>query len=150
MRAPRPTRAQTFTATTHVIDDRMNTLISVLAAVIERNGKYLVCQRAAHKRHGSLWEFPGGKVEAGETRFEAVLRELAEELDVGVLTVGSAIFSIADPGSDFMIEFAPTTIQGTPKCLEHIDLKWVSLRDLPSLKLAPSDRRFVDFLHSSQ
>ena len=85
---------------------------------------YLVCQRPAHKRHGSLWEFPGGKVEAGETHFEAARRELAEELDVRVLSVGSAIFSIADPGSEFLIEFVPTTIDGSPKCLEHMDLKW--------------------------
>ena len=125
-------------------------LTSVLAAVIERDGSYLVCQRPAHKRHGSLWEFPGGKVEAGETHFEAARRELAEELDVRVLSVGSAIFSVADPGSEFLIEFVPTAIHGSPKCLEHMDLRWMSLPDLPSLELAPSDRRFVDFLRSSQ
>ena len=125
-------------------------LTSVLAAVIERDGNYLVCQRAEHKRHGTLWEFPGGKVEAGETLFEAARRELAEELDVRVLSVGSAIFSVADPGSEFLIEFVPTTIDGSPMCLEHMDLRWISLPDLPSLELAPSDRQFVDFLRSSQ
>src|ERR1051325_4198159 len=78
--------------------------ISVFAAVIEQNGNYLVCQRPAHKRHGRLWEFPGGKLEVGETYFEAARRELAEELDVRVVTVGSTIFSIADPGSDFVIK----------------------------------------------
>jgi mutator protein MutT len=119
---------------------------NVLAAVIERDGNYLVCQRPAHKRHGSLWEFPGGKVEAGETHFQAARRELAEELDVRVLSVAAAIFAVADPGSEFLIEFVPTTIDGSPKCLEHTDLKWMSLPDLPSLELAPSDRRFVDFL----
>jgi 8-oxo-dGTP diphosphatase len=124
-------------------------LISVLAAVIERNGSYLVCQRPARKRHGSLWEFPGGKMETGETHFEAARRELAEELDVRVLSVGSTIFSVADPRSEFLIEFVPTTIHGSPKCLEHIDLQWMSLVDLPSLELAPSDRKFVDFLLSS-
>jgi 8-oxo-dGTP diphosphatase len=125
-------------------------LTSVLAAVIERDGSYLVCQRAAHKRHGRLWEFPGGKVEMGETHFEAARRELAEELDVRVVSVGSAIFSVADPGSEYLIEFVPTTIHGSPTCLEHMDLRWISLPDLPSLELAPSDRRFVDFLRSSQ
>jgi 8-oxo-dGTP diphosphatase len=123
-------------------------LTSVLAAVIERDGNYLVGQRAEHKRHGSLWEFPGGKVEPGETHFETARRELAEELDVRVLSVGSAIFSFADPGSEFLIEFVPTTIHGSPKCLEHMDLRWVSLPDLPSLDLAPSDRQFVEFLRS--
>ena len=124
-------------------------LTSVLAAVIERDGNYLVCQRAEHKRHGTLWEFPGGKVEAGETYFEAARRELAEELDVRVLSVGPAIFSVPDPGSEFLIEFVPTTIQGRPTCLEHMDLRWISLPDLALLELAPSDRRFVDFLRSS-
>lgn len=121
-------------------------LTRVLAAVIERNGNFLVCQRPAHKRHGSLWESPGGKVEVGETHFQAARRELAEELDVRVLSVGSAIMSVADPGSEFLIEFVPTTIHGSPKCLEHMDLRWMSLPDLLSLELAPSDGRFVDFL----
>jgi 8-oxo-dGTP diphosphatase len=125
-------------------------LTSVLAAVIERNGNYLVCQRAAHKRHGRLWEFPGGKVEAGETHFETAHRELAEELGVRVLSVGSAMLSIADPGSEFLIEFVPTMIDGSPECLEHMDLKWMPVSDLPSLELAPSDRRFVDFLRSTK
>lgn len=125
-------------------------LTSVLASVIQRDGNYLVCQRPAHKRHGSLWEFPGGKVEAGESHFEAARRELAEELDVRVLSVGSVMFSVADPGSEFLIEFVSTTIHGSPKCLEHMDLRWMSLPDLSSLELAPSDRRFVDFLRSSR
>ncbi len=124
-------------------------LTRVLAAVIEQNGNYLVCQRPADKRHGSLWEFPGGKVEAGETHFEAARRELSEELDVRVLSVDSAIFAVADPGSEFLIEFVPTTIHGSPRCLEHTDLRWMTLPDLPSLELAPSDREFVDFLRSS-
>ena len=83
-------------------------LTSVLAAVVQRNDKYLICQRPVHKRHGSLWEFPGGKLEAGETYLDAAQRELAEELGVKALTVGSPLFSIADPGSEFLIEFVPT------------------------------------------
>jgi 8-oxo-dGTP diphosphatase len=125
-------------------------LTSVLAAVIKQNGNFLVCRRPAHKRHGNLWEFPGGKVEAGETHFEAARRELAEELDICVLSVDSALFSVADPGSEFFIQFVPTIIAGNPRCLEHAELRWLSLVDLPSLELAPSDRQFVDFLRSSQ
>jgi mutator protein MutT len=125
-------------------------LIPVLAAVVQRNDKYLICQRPMHKRHGSLWEFPGGKQEAGETYFEAAQRELAEELGVKALTVGSPLFSIADPGSEFLIEFVPTVIDGEPKCFEHIDLKWTSLEEMVPLQLAPSDRRFVEFLRSAQ
>jgi 8-oxo-dGTP pyrophosphatase MutT (NUDIX family) len=89
-------------------------------------------------------------MEAGETHFEAARRELAEELDVRVLSVGPAIFSVTDPGSEFLIEFVPTTIDGNPTCLEHTDMKWLSLDELASLELAPSDRQFVDFLRSSR
>jgi mutator protein MutT len=123
-------------------------LISVLAAVIRRNDKYLICQRPLHKRHGGLWEFPGGKLEPGETYLDAAKRELAEELGVKALAVGSPLFSIADPGSDFLIEFVPSEIVGEPQCLEHIDLKWLPVEQLSSLQLAPSDERFVEFLRS--
>jgi mutator protein MutT len=125
-------------------------LTNVLAAVVQRHEKYLVCQRPAHKRHGGLWEFPGGKLEPGETNFDAARRELAEELGVQALAVGSSLFSIADPGSEFMIDFVPTIIDGEPRCLEHLDLKWMSLKELTLLHLAPSDRRFVEFLCSLQ
>ena len=125
-------------------------LTCVLAAVVQRNNKYLICQRPIHKRHGSLWEFPGGKLELGETYLDAARRELAEELGVKALTVGSPLFSIADAGSEFLIEFVPTVIDGEPQCLEHLDLKWMSLDEVASLELAPSDRRFVEFLCSGQ
>jgi 8-oxo-dGTP diphosphatase len=125
-------------------------LIRVLAAVVERDGEYLICQRPVHKRHGGLWEFPGGKIETGESHLEAARRELSEELQVSVLSVGPAVFAVADPGSDFLIEFVPASINGSPQRIEHKDLRWLSLRDLPSLELAPSDRRFVDFLRSSR
>jgi len=126
------------------------TLTNVLAAVVQRREKYLVCQRPVHKRHGGLWEFPGGKLEPGETNLDAAQRELAEELGVQALAVGSSLFSIADPGSEFLINFVPAVIDGEPRCLEHIDLKWMSLEDLALLQLAPSDRRFVEFLLSIQ
>ena len=62
-------------------------LTSVLAAVVQRDDRYLICQHPAHKRHRGLWEFPGGKLEPGETHDHAAHRELAEELDVDVRTV---------------------------------------------------------------
>ena len=121
----------------------------VLAAVIRRGDTYLVCQRPAHKRHGGLWEFPGGKLEPGESLLEAAGREMSEELGVVVSKVDALLFSVADPGSEFLIEFVPTAIQGEPKALEHSELRWLSLHELPSLPLAPSDRRFVEFLQAS-
>ena len=120
--------------------------IRVVAAVIERNGRYLVCRRPDHKRHGGLWEFPGGKLEPGESLQAAIHRELAEELGVGVLSCGGQLFAIEDPGSNFVIEFHPVAIAGEPLGLEHSALAWVAVIDLLSMDLAPSDRRFAMFL----
>ena len=117
--------------------------IRVLAAVVLRYGRYLVCRRPAHKRHGGLWEFPGGKLEPGETILDAAHRELAEELDVVVRSVGDVEFSISDPGSHFVIEFHPVEIEGEPACLEHSALDWLTPDELLDLPLAPSDRQYV-------
>lgn len=65
--------------------------IRVVASVIEHEGRLLVCKRPAHKRHGGLWEFPGGKVEPEESDFKAVERELEEELGVRVREVGPVV-----------------------------------------------------------
>lgn len=120
----------------------------VLACVLRRGESHLLCRRPAHKRHGGLWEFPGGKVEPGETDFEAARREMAEELDVEVTAVGDVILAVTDPGSDFVIEFLDIEAVGEPKCLEHSDLAWGTMASLLGYELAPSDRRFVEWLLS--
>jgi mutator protein MutT len=116
----------------------------VLAAVIRRHGRLLLCQRPPHKRHGGLWEFPGGKVEAGESDLEAVRRELREELAVEVTWAGAVSFAVLDPGSEFRIEFLPVEIAGEPAALEHTRVAWFRAEELSALALAPSDRRFVE------
>jgi 8-oxo-dGTP diphosphatase len=120
--------------------------IRVVAAVIRRQKAALICQRPRHKRHGGLWEFPGGKVEPNETDEAAARRELAEELGVHVESVGEPEFSIADPDSPFLIVFVPTVINGEPTCHEHTALAWLTLTELTTISLAPSDRRYVEFL----
>ena len=126
-------------------------MIRVLAAVIYRDGQLLLCRRPPHKRHGGLWEFPGGKVEPGESDLAAAQRELAEELGIHATGVGEVQFSIEDAGSDFVIEFLPVEIEGDPTCLEHSALAWVDVTDLLSYSLAPSDRRFALFvLHTRE
>jgi len=122
--------------------------IRVVAAVVRRYGRLLVCQRPAHKRHGGLWEFPGGKLEAGESTFDGARRELAEELGVVVRSVDELEFSSQDPGSEFVIEFHPVEIDGDPKCREHPALAWVTPEELLTLPLAPSDRAFAVHLNA--
>lgn len=121
----------------------MSVSVRVVASVISLEGKLLLCQRPSHKRHGGLWEFPGGKVEPGESNFSAVARELEEELAVRVLAVGAVELSVHDPGSHFVIEFLPVVIEGEPQALEHSSLAWVHEDDLLGLPLAPSDRQYA-------
>lgn len=118
----------------------------MLAAVVRDGDRYLVCRRPAHKRHGGLWEFPGGKLEPGESLLDAARREMREELGVDVRDVGNVTLAIADHGSPFVIEFVPVMIAGEPQCLEHSELLWVGLGELRALELAPSDRAFAEFL----
>jgi mutator protein MutT len=120
----------------------------VIAAVIARGDRLLVCQRPKHKRHGGLWEFPGGKVEPGETDEAAARRELHEELGIEVNRVADVEFAIADPNSSFLIAFAQVHISGEPACHEHDALAWCTSEELANLDLAPSDRRYVEHLLS--
>ena len=117
----------------------------VIAAVVSRGDNLLVCQRPHHKRYGGLWEFPGGKCEPGESIVDAARRELHEELGVEVIEVGQEEITIPDPGSSYLIVFAPVRIIGEPSCREHIGLRWEHPRELMRMPLAPSDRRYVEF-----
>ena len=119
--------------------------VRVIAAVIARDDKLLVCQRPPHKRHGGLWEFPGGKLEPGEDDEGAARRELAEELGLHVESVGEAELEIADTGSPFLIAFVPVEASGTPICHEHTAITWGAPAKLALLPLAPSDRRYVEW-----
>lgn len=120
--------------------------VLVVAAVIHREGRYLVCRRPAHKRHGDLWEFPGGKAMPGETRADAVRRELAEELELRAEAVGDVLLSAADEGSPYVIEFIAASAEGTPVLHEHSDVGWFTPEELHALALAPADARFAAWL----
>jgi mutator protein MutT len=121
----------------------------VLALVLKRDDRLLVCQRPAHKRHGGLWEFPGGKVEPGESDFHASVREASEELGVNVVRAGPIEFSAQDPGSPFVIEFLSVDIEGEPICIEHTAHAWLTPKQLLEISLAPCDRHYVEHLMAS-
>jgi mutator protein MutT len=119
---------------------------AVVAAVIQRGDRFLICRRPEGKNHGGLWEFPGGKVDAGESFEDALRRELQEELAVEATHVGAVLFSVLDQKSGFKIQFIPTSVTGEPIALEHAELTWSTTPQLLSYPLAPSDRAFATFL----
>lgn len=124
-------------------DDPDDTAIPVLAAIIRRGDRYLLAKRPAHKRHGGLWEFPGGKLEPGESWLDAAARELREELAVDVVSIGEPVFRRRDPASAFEIVFVEVEIRGEPEALEHEQVQWVTVGELAGLELAPADRAFA-------
>lgn len=122
--------------------------IPVVAAVVRRGERLLVGRRPSHKRHGGLWEFPGGKIDEGESVTEAARRELAEELALEVLAVDECLFAMEDGASPFLIQFHPVSVAGEPKAIEHSEVGWFSLEELEAMELAPADAAFVAWLTS--
>ena len=116
----------------------------VVAAILRRGDRLLLCRRPLTKRHGGLWELPGGKVDAGETATQALARELDEELGLTLTAAGPALATFDDPGSPFTIAFHPVAAVGEPEAREHLEVRWVPVAEVPAYDLAPSDRRFAD------
>lgn len=121
-------------------------LVDVVAAVVRREGRYLLCLRPQHKRHGGLWEFPGGKVEKGESFEQAVRRELDEELGLSTVFVGNVLYTSQDQDSVFRIHFLEVEVDGEPVAHEHDQITWCSLLQMVELPLAPTDLRFANNL----
>ncbi len=119
-------------------------LVLVAAAVVRRDGRFLVGRRPPGKRHGNRWEFPGGKVRHGESLAAAVTRELREELGLQVTGLDRVLFEARDPGSRFLIRFVEARVFGVPRAREHSEVAWCDEKALNELELAPADRRFVE------
>lgn len=119
--------------------------MDVVAAVIrDRAGRLLIGKRPDHKRHGGLWEFPGGKVDPGESLADAVTRELDEELGLTATWIaGEPVFARQDPGHPFRILFLEAEALGEPELTEHQAVAWVPVPVPGDYDLAPSDAAFV-------
>ena len=120
-------------------------ITEVVAALIWNKDKFMICQRPAHKARGLLWEFVGGKVEAGETKEEALIRECREELDI-TLSVGEVFMDVVHEYPDLTVHltlFNATIFEGVPQKLEHNDIRWISADEIPSYDFCPADEEIL-------
>ncbi len=120
-------------------------MTEVVAALIWDGAKFMICQRPAHKARGLLWEFVGGKVEAGETPQEALVRECREELDVTIV-VGELFMTVVHPYPDIMVRltlYSAAIEEGIPKKIEHNDIRWITAEEIGDYAFCPADEEIL-------
>ena len=120
-------------------------MVEVVAALIWQGDRFMICQRPAHKARGLLWEFVGGKVEPGETKPQALMRECREELDV-TLRVGEPFMEVLHEYPDITVHltlFHASIAAGTPRLLEHNDLRWITVAEIPDYPFCPADTEIL-------
>ncbi len=121
--------------------------IVVTAAVIERDGTFLLTRRLRGTHLEGAWEFPGGKCEPGETHEACLEREMLEELNAG-LRVGREIFSITHPYPERVVElhFFDCELLGQPHPMIGQEMRWVRRSQLTSLEFPPADAELIEML----
>ena len=126
-------------------------MTDVVAALIWDQDRFMICQRPAHKARGLLWEFVGGKTEPGESMADALIRECREELDITV-KVGEIFTQVVHEYPDILIRltlFHCAISEGTPKLLEHNDLKWIHPCEIPSFDFCPADKGILALIQKT-
>ena len=116
-------------------------MVQVVAALIWREERFLICQRPADKARGLLWEFVGGKVEEGETPEEALVRECREELGIS-LAVDDVFMELEHTYPDITILltlYNASILSGEPKKLEHNDIRWITPEEIDDYAFCPAD-----------
>jgi mutator protein MutT len=121
--------------------------IVVTAAVVERDGAFLLTRRPDGTHLAGHWEFPGGKLHAGETLGECLAREIREELDAEVEVGAEILATVHDyPDRSVELRFFRCVLKSDPKPTMGQEMRWVALRDLPSVQLPPADDELVRLL----
>ncbi|MBQ2709054.1 MAG: (deoxy)nucleoside triphosphate pyrophosphohydrolase [Clostridia bacterium] len=116
-------------------------MTEVVAALIWDGGRFMICRRPAHKARGLLWEFVGGKVEPGETKAAALIRECREELDI-TLEVGDVFMDVVHEYPDLTVHltlFEAKIAAGEPRLLEHSALAWITPDEIGQYEFCPAD-----------
>lgn len=130
-------------------------MITVVAALIEKNGKYLIARRSTGSEDVmGKWEFPGGKVEMNETHEQTIIREIQEELDslvepLDYIGAFNYEYTNLDPFDDFSITlyaYKCKLLKGNLVLTEHINKKWASKEELLKLDFAPADKDLIKIL----
>jgi len=120
-------------------------MTEVVAALIWNKNRFLACQRPAHKTRGLLWEFVGGKVEPGETREQALIRECQEELSVTV-AVQDVFMEVDHVYPDLTVHltlFNAAIAEGVPQKIEHNDLRWITVEEINGYEFCPADEEIL-------
>ena len=120
-------------------------MTEVVAALIWDKNRFLACQRPAHKARGLLWEFVGSKVEPGETKEQALIRECQEELAVTV-AVQDVFMEVDHVYPDLTVHltlFNASIAEGTPQKIEHNDLRWITVEEIDQYEFCPADEEIL-------
>ena len=120
-------------------------MVEVVAALIWNQDEFMICQRPVHKARGLLWEFVGGKVEPGETKEQALIRECREELAV-TLSVGDVFMDVIHEYPDLTVHltlFNATIAEGEPQKLEHNDIQWITPSEIANYEFCPADEEIL-------
>ena len=120
-------------------------MVQVVAALIRDGEKFMIFQRPSNKTRAYQWEFVGGKVEPGETKQEALIRECQEELDI-TIEVGPVFMELVHEYPDITVHltlFHATIAEGTPQKLEHHDIKWITPDEIPNYEFCPADTEIL-------
>ena len=121
-------------------------ITEVVAALIWDGDCFMICQRPAHKARGLLWEFVGGKLEPGENKEAALIRECREELGVE-LSVGDVFMEVLHAYPDITVRltlFHATIAAGVPQRLEHEDIRWITPAEIPNYDFCPADVEILE------
>lgn len=116
-------------------------ITEVVAALIWDNGKFMICQRPAHKARALLWEFVGGKVESDETKEQALIRECQEELAI-TIDVHDIFMDVVHEYPDITVHltlYNATIAEGIPQLLEHNAIAWIKPSEIPLYGFCPAD-----------
>ena len=123
-------------------------MTEVVAALIWEGNKFMACQRPAHKARPLLWEFVGGKVEPGESKEQALIRECQEELGI-VVSVEDVFCQVVHEYPDLAVHltlFNAVIVQGIPQKLEHNDIRLITAEEIPDYPFCPADQEILELI----